>query len=761
MDQEDLAALLPDVSSGSGHQDGSSVSLDGFTDDVVVSQTGSDTEGEDHGSDVTGDVDDDLPDVIVREAIKSMTIGGEAALKFNTVLMEDLDDVDGRSRPHGHPHSQQPGQTRVGQQQRIARSPRADLSIRQRDEAELADKRRRGRPPRAGLAGKDNQQEEDPDPPPMPELESYVPLDCNVSNVSPDSGIQSVSGSPLHHIGSPPQHHSPLYSAGKSGDGSGNHTRPYSPTLASQDSPPPPTLLPAVTPPHLLSSPHYDYDSPNSPQMPALKCQVDPPPLLHADNAKRASLEEQGTLKRRGPGRPKKSTDTLKRPRGRPKGSKNKSPKTVEGVVDLELKENGTKLLGDSDSFTCYRTEVGPSSFVVPHVLDVCGEEKWSHSLDAEDLPPPPEPIPPLRRGPGRPKKIPPVLEPSVPLQEPQVNKVQSEHKAEPCAEDSANLSSAKPQTPVVSCEPSSPVKCDHVKRKDRATKGKRPVGRPRKYPKRDDLDSLNNLPATAASKKCFSERIMHKIINEKVRNSEKSDKLSARVQDVDDSNEPFGDHYPFLDHPVGLMTQTDLKDNERKRKKLFRAKINSEGIPTEGKKKRGRKKELPAIFEKVYGSQELKTKIKSENGKPSLCATTLSYKQIHKRKKKKPKHFKSKHKNIVDPVFLADLEDLTAGMQQCSISKVPVIQQTKPGEILLPSIFRLRKVSLAAKKRRGSEKTRTSDRESGTEGESGKEKASGKRKKKLQEIPKQVIHNFLLEVWIHFLFLSINCLFI
>nr|XP_045602835.1 uncharacterized protein LOC123761033 isoform X3 [Procambarus clarkii] len=735
LDQEDLAAILPDVSSGSGHQDGSSVSLDGFTDDVVVSRTGSDTEGDEHGSDVAGDDDDDdLPDVIVREAINSMAIvGEEAALKFNTVLLDDLDDVESRNRSRHQQHSQQQqGQSRLGHQQRTSRSPRTETGSRNRDDGVHGDKRRRGRPPRP-IMGKDAHQEEDLDPPPMPELESYVPLDCNVSNVSPDSGIQSVSGSPLHHIGSPPHHHSPLYSAGKSVDGSGSHNRPYSPTLVSQDSPPPPTLLPAVTPPHLLSSPHYDYDSPNSPQMPALKCQVDPPPILQADNAKRTSLEEQGTLKRRGPGRPKKQEDRPKRPRGRPKGSKNKRPKSVDGPFVVDFKENAQKLPEDSDSFKCYRSELG-SSAPVAHVLGMCGVDKWNHGIDAEDLPPPPEPIPPLRRGPGRPKKIPPVLEPSVPLQEPQINKVQSEHNAESCAEDSANLSSAKPETHVASFEPSNSVNFNHRNTQDKRLKGKRPVGRPRKYPKREEVNMSSNLPATAASKKCFSERIMHKIINEKVRNSEKSDKLSVRVEDIEGSIEPFSDPYTFHDLPFG-----NLQEAERKhQKKLLKPKYNSEGIPLEGKRKRGRKKELPAIFEKVYGSQDLKTRVKSESGKPSFCAATLSFKQIHRKKKKKPKHFKSKHKNIVDPVFLADLEDLTKGIQQCSISKIPILQQTKPGEILLPSIFRLRKVSLAAKKRRGSEKTRTSDRESGTEGESGKEKALSKRKKKLQEVPKQ-----------------------
>ncbi|KAG0718933.1 hypothetical protein GWK47_051534 [Chionoecetes opilio] len=755
LDQEDLAALLPDVSSGSGHQDGSSVSLDGFTDDVVVSRGGSDSEGEEPpaaaaavavAAAAAGEEDDDLPDVMVHEAINSMAmVGEEAALKFNTVLMEDLEDVDGRGRARHHQQQQQQqGQGRLGQQQqqqRAARSPRAEPGSRSRDDLSFGEKKRRGRASRPILAGKDPHPEEDSDPPSMPELESYVPLDCNVSNVSPDSGIQSVNGSPLHHIGSPPHHHSPLYNAGKAGDGPGGHSRPFSPTYVSQDSPPPPTLLPAVTPPHLLGSPQYEYDDPpHSPQMPALKCQVEPPPVLHADTAKRTSLEEQGTLKKRGPGRPKKDSDVPKRPRGRPKGSKNKKPKKSDGASCAgDYRDGLHKLAREADAVGCFKSEQGPE-VAVAGVTDACSDNKWSNDLESEDLPPPPEPIPPLRRGPGRPKKIPPVLEPSVTLQEPQTHKVQSEHTNEPCAEKSANPNppSANLDVQIASFDPTNPsnpssaLKYD-MKIRDKGFKGKRPVGRPRKYPKRED-GAGNNVPATAASKKCFSERIMHKIINEKVRNSEKSDKLSGRVDDHEGSSEPTGEPYSFLDLPF-----SSAHDSERRhRKRHSKQKFTPDGLPLEGKKKRGRKKELPAIFEKVYRNQDIKSKIKSENGRPSFCPASLALKQMHKKKKKKPKHFKTKHKNIVDPVFLANLEDLMRGIQQCSISKAPLLLQSKPGEPLLPSIFRLRKVSLAAKKRRGSEKTRTSDRESGTEGESGKEKASGKRKKKMQEVPKQ-----------------------
>ncbi len=46
--------------------------------------------------------------------------------------------------------------------------------------------RKRGRPPKSKISS-------------MAEIEAYMRLDCTVSNVSPDSGIQSNAGSPLYH----------------------------------------------------------------------------------------------------------------------------------------------------------------------------------------------------------------------------------------------------------------------------------------------------------------------------------------------------------------------------------------------------------------------------------------------------------------------------------------------------------------------------------------------------------------------------------
>lgn len=50
--------------------------------------------------------------------------------------------------------------------------------------------RKRGRPPKSRMSS-------------MAEIESYMKLGCSASNVSPDSGIQSNSGSPLYGVQSP------------------------------------------------------------------------------------------------------------------------------------------------------------------------------------------------------------------------------------------------------------------------------------------------------------------------------------------------------------------------------------------------------------------------------------------------------------------------------------------------------------------------------------------------------------------------------
>ncbi len=65
---------------------------------------------------------------------------------------------------------------------------------------------------------------------------------------------------------------------------------------------------------------------------------------------------------------------------------------------------------------------------------------------------------------------------------------------------------------------------------------------------------------------------------------------------------------------------------------------------------------------------------------------------KFKKRKKKRYKQTKSKHKNIVDPVFLADLEGITQDLSMMGISENPehYLMRLQPGEIPMPSMFKI-----------------------------------------------------------------------
>ena len=735
-----MAALLPDVNNGSSHQDHGT--LDSFG---MSGNHGDDSDTE--GDTSAQDDDEHLARLVVRDTINSLPLSHHQSTISGLALSDPetspSDDVGGtKYRLSGF------------------RSPKSDsIGTKQRsgDETAVEGKRRS-----KGSSSKENAPEDPVVDASMPELESYVAMDCNVSNVSPDSGIQSVNGSPLHHVGSPAQHHSPFYGSSSSsicssnsgggrilGDNclsNNNSSRPYSPSLASQNSPPPPTLLPAITPPHLHSeSPQYNYDeSPNSPPMPSLKCQVDLPFWRPEGGAKQTILEEQGTFKVRGPGRPRLDKSKPKRSRGRPKGSKNKKTLALETLKFQENSEtaNDQSIVKNSDDSKYFNRENNFSDgFKYP------SSHNWrdgSNGADNEDVPPPPsEPIPSLKRGPGRPKKVVPPPEVNTNSNAPESSQVQTQNN-NTASDSSCYLKSANSDNPYHSRSKYDENSNDFIKKKHKkALKVKKSVGRPRKYAK---PGISSTVPATAASKKCFSERIMHKIVNEKVRNSEKSDKLSVHSQVSSNSDKELPDPYSFQEQSTGNLAQPYLWE-KRKKNKGKGVRLSSDGIPLdERRRRRGRKMELPAIFQKVYGPLDKKNRTRVEPFKPNESqpqALAATNKQNHKKKKKKMKQFKTKHKNIVDPVFLTELENLLSLLQQCSIAKVPNPVQPKSGEALLPSIFRIRKISPIAKKRRGSEKPKTSDRESGTEGEGSKDRSAGKRKKKMQEVPKQVFFVF------------------
>ena len=681
-----------------------------------------------------------------------------------------------------------------------------------------------------------------------PHLDSYIPLDCNISNVSPDSGIQSVNGSPLHLLmSSPHHHHSPLYpmiTTPRSGtEASGSSHRPYSPSLL--DSPPPPVLQPAITPPHLASSsPHRSYDeNPVSPEMPTLKCQVEHPPawlLLRCatpsesapplrlrcvtplengpsvspvpsplpaieitnadDDLRRAAicetaaneasrnkttepiscdtapgncnLQEQGMTNNRGPGRP--DDEPKKRSRGRPKGSKNKKTLLAESTLS---ESSSTQVPCEELTETTCSSQ--STNLVENIVYDKIEDRLAQNTLnEAKDSSSPNKETEtssvidettekqPNKNGRGKkPVSDNPLEVHSLPYSNEPSNPIAK------CIIDVANIITkddpilTRARTPTLSVvKESVATRLESVPAVE-GTKVKRAVGRPRKVPRSEPSANTNDdcaAPPEVVTKKTFSDQIVHKIINEKVRNSEKSDKLSVHGQTRDTGGgPPVADDDAMDENDTLDETSThkaiDSRNNspsvaDKGSRSKSRRGARMEGIPLEERKrKRGRKKELPAIFRKVYGSlvDDNKLWTKPEKTHPATKAPAAvtadlesipiaaASKALHKKKKKKHKQFKSKHKNIVDPAFLASLEELLIELEGCHISKLKPTDGPA-ADAPLPSIFRVKRGIFphASKKRRAADK-RTSDRESGTEGENSK--ASGKRKKKLQELPKQV----------------------
>ncbi|WAR00391.1 ASH1L-like protein [Mya arenaria] len=91
-----------------------------------------------------------------------------------------------------------------------------------------------------------------------------------------------------------------------------------------------------------------------------------------------------------------------------------------------------------------------------------------------------------------------------------------------------------------------------------------------------------------------------------------------------------------------------------------------------------------------------------------NLCAKTSAIQlwmemSKHRRKKNKKKmfHFKSKHKNIVDPVFIAEVDLVTDVFPSLAISPSgETYLRVRPGEVPLPSIFKIVRIDVKKKKK-------------------------------------------------------------
>ena len=113
------------------------------------------------------------------------------------------------------------------------------------------------------------------------------------------------------------------------------------------------------------------------------------------------------------------------------------------------------------------------------------------------------------------------------------------------------------------------------------------------------------------------------------------------------------------------------------------------------------------------YSGREIAQSISSHDSDTSgagsnLCTKTSAIQlwmemSKHRRKKNKKKllHFKSKHKNIIDPVFNAEVDMLTGHFPRLSISpRGETYLKVRPGEVPLPSIFKIVRIDVKKKKK-------------------------------------------------------------
>ncbi|XP_023718384.1 histone-lysine N-methyltransferase ash1 isoform X3 [Cryptotermes secundus] len=632
INQEDLAAILPDVVTTGNHDDGGAP-FDGFEDvssesgKVAADGSGSGQQqqplpsqqqqsGSQRATESGSDVE--LPEQVVSEAIKRIHIDSEEVAQEAEEADASSSGESGEEEAGGSGGGPGSGYSSTLLQQFVVKTE--ILSSSSSVVREEPRRRKRGRPPklavrlesaaessRSGGVGKC-----------MPELESYMRLDCSVSNVSPDSGIQSVAGSPIHQSCSPasnPTAHSPAPAL----------------TASPRSTPPPPILL--------------------------------------------LGEDRRGSMARRGPGRPPRS-----RGPGQPKGP-------------------GKKMNNERKGETTSRGEVGCGD---------CGSRVLVSGTDScDENPPAPSPVPavPVKRGPGRPKKAPPVLEPNLPL-----------------------------------------PACEHISKDDEGkTHGnKKPGASARASDQQAESDVKHPVVELLSEELGMKEHRSSAIL------SDICDRVSKRLEAPN----------PVTDRRFQSQSPKVRMGAQRKSEASPQAKL---GAWVE-KRRKGRRRnesgdwgEVESGAENEHGPQfqfPRQRRLSSSAGSPCSLSHQGSIRNIsapkalatrmlrfpsgmphhkHKRRKKKVKCLRTE-KVLSDPNFLLDLEKLAQDFKRCCIiARTNASPASTPrsgsGDANLPSIFRMKRI---IKKRKGSEKSqRASDRESGTEGDGGKEKNRQRRPKK------------------------------
>ncbi|XP_062595133.1 histone-lysine N-methyltransferase ASH1L-like isoform X1 [Saccostrea cucullata] len=425
-----------------------------------------------------------------------------------------------------------------------------------------------------------------------------------------------------------------------------------------------------------------------------------------------------GKLKR-GPGRPPKvvTSHVVKRGPGRPKGSLNK--KTIlaragavfSSCVNTSQSSSIALHTNKNDST---REE---SDLVLPdNILDNLSQiDANSDLINLSD--------------------ISPSKSSESSLSEAQNNYLQNLSDISPAkSTSSVDSSTFSFKPPIVQMHATSPIP-------EQKPPEKRKVGRPRKRPLKpldsEDSDRPVNVPNLLYEGKETEDRELVSII-ESVQSSISSQFQNPSISTLDEmpessiedelnSIEPSFDPVPSVhhEHSSGLK----LKQGPKIRKPKLHVMMRKHGNL---KSKRGRKKKytvtptesLGSKFTSKYGAFSSKFRLLSPRSfgftsKPNVLTPSIldsdpeddmgnknflhRMKQQQKQKKRKEKliNFRSKHRNIVDPRFLTDMEYVIDNFHLLAISRPEeTFIRVKPGEVPLPSIFKLTKINVKPKKK-------------------------------------------------------------
>ncbi|KAG1709134.1 Histone-lysine N-methyltransferase ASH1L [Nymphon striatum] len=461
----------------------------------------------------------------------------------------------------------------------------------------------------------------------IPDTDNLIARMEGTSNVSPDSGIQSVTGSPS--LRDSPSH-----------DQSHIHGSTILNTISNEpatcSTPPPPTLEPEI-PLHLIDS----------------------------QKNGTVSFGELMTERKRGRGRPREKPPLLvpkeKRKPGRPKGSVNKKKESYSqcGVVSRSYEKT-------------QKENAIPDPVGIP-------------KLDG-----PIEPISSHKKR-GRPKKNPPLLE-----------------------------------AVFTSISTSSIVGCVST-----TTQSSGLLNLP--FPNTDNK-LLRRSSRTGDSELDLLVRSVQDSISSQFTQSEYDEDLDDILNSAENVNclsenrvNSSSDSLSYLAVPSKVSKRDKSKRNDSKTKDSNRQKLKSLEISAKNHSSLASSSSqfLADLSSHFQSDQELSVTLNEIDTSDCNFADSLMHHNIingnnllsspgsslslsseilrQKRLKfKNLRNFRSKHKNIVDPVFLADLEELSQAMINCNLCKTTAVPFLQPGEVKLPSMFIVKRI---VKKRKISDK--------------------------------------------------------